>query len=632
MFIHKFTFRVLFVLGAVAVLGPFALADIPEDLKEGEALLQTGQHREIGKGDLSISPYIVPDRQVVLDVNWDRGLVAFKLVYHLASENLEPGEEPPLPDCEYAGMSALPNSGVVLAAWDLKQSTWAQIFTVYAAPRVLSDCNNADADGVLAEAKKWFKSQDLDLALMPEPQLIVKKDTSDTSLSTVAVSTPGGTRSLFIVDRSWTKEDANSSKAQMLGLGELGHAGGINQHSYGSIAHLQNFRNIYSGYRHFLAAMAGGGFTQTLSGWQQGNQVFFLEKHLKTSAMGGIPNEVHFSFSPLLTMEEEAFAPHFPYSSCGLMRGTIGVPETVELTALPYGRGKVLGTLTRGDPVDVVASYAGWALVRVSPEVLESVPEAWVPTRAITAQLGIRKQNVSALSLTFQMDGMEEEVSLEGYDACYPRNFDGGECLQFLSCDYGRFEADFQMPGGESRRVYLDYPDYTSTILLPDPPPPEKAEKQGTHCENNESVYFSCALESQEETGSPRYLSLCGSPNLEAPTASGIPGPYLQYHFGPLRAPELVFPEKRKGSLDEFYFESLSFVRSFGKSVSFFSGGHRYIVQRRVGSGHAGEGESNNFNGVRVWRGSKPVAEFSCKAERQNNLGALKGFLKEEAH
>jgi len=91
MFFHMHAFRVLFVLGAVAVLGPFALADIPEDLKEGEALLQTGQHREIGKGALSISPYIVPDRQVVLDVNWDRGLVAFKLVYHLASENLGPG-------------------------------------------------------------------------------------------------------------------------------------------------------------------------------------------------------------------------------------------------------------------------------------------------------------------------------------------------------------------------------------------------------------------------------------------------------------------------------------------------------------------------------------------------------------
>ena len=70
--------------------------------------------------------------------------------------------------------------------------------------------------------------------------------------------------------------------------------------------------------------------------------------------------------------------------------------------------------------------------------------------------------------------------------------------------------------------------------------------KQTTHCKSGETTYFSCPIGS-----SGKVVSICGGP-LHL-TADGYNQPvWLQYQFGHLGRPELVFPATTKGSVLRF--------------------------------------------------------------------------------
>lgn len=64
-----------------------------------------------------------------------------------------------------------------------------------------------------------------------------------------------------------------------------------------------------------------------------------------------------------------------------------------------------------------------------------------------------------------------------------------------------------------------------------------------THCKSDEIDFFSCSI-----VNSKKVVSLCGNRKEETNEVS-----WLQYRFGVIDHPELIYPTKRDGSLTKFY-------------------------------------------------------------------------------
>lgn len=64
-----------------------------------------------------------------------------------------------------------------------------------------------------------------------------------------------------------------------------------------------------------------------------------------------------------------------------------------------------------------------------------------------------------------------------------------------------------------------------------------------THCKSSEVDFFSCAI-----AGSKKVVSLCGNRDDETKQIS-----WLQYRFGLVGHPEMIYPTSKHGSLDKFF-------------------------------------------------------------------------------
>ena len=91
-----------------------------------------------------------------------------------------------------------------------------------------------------------------------------------------------------------------------------------------------------------------------------------------------------------------------------------------------------------------------------------------------------------------------------------------------------------------------------------------------THCKSDETNFFSCSI-----AGSKKVVSLCGHRKERAYELS-----WLQYRFGVIGRPELIYPAKRDGSLTKFY--SAGGQSNEGRyqqhEIWFRIGVYRYIV------------------------------------------------------
>jgi len=101
-----------------------------------------------------------------------------------------------------------------------------------------------------------------------------------------------------------------------------------------------------------------------------------------------------------------------------------------------------------------------------------------------------------------------------------------------------------------------------------------------THCKSNEVDFFSCAI-----AGSRKVASLCGNRDDETKQAS-----WLQYRFGLVGHPEMIYPTSRHGSLDKFFRNR---VYSRGSSYTqydiwFHVGAYNYSVSASQSEGEAG--------------------------------------------
>ena len=123
-----------------------------------------------------------------------------------------------------------------------------------------------------------------------------------------------------------------------------------------------------------------------------------------------------------------------------------------------------------------------------------------------------------------------------------------------------------------------------------------------TQCMPDETVIFSCPV------AGAKVVSLCLAKRGE-PAGSA-----LAYRFGPLRKPELVFPESTRDSLARFRYAHYMRPRTDRTELSFSNGAPFYtLYDHRNGKG---------IRGVRVTLGSKEV-DVPCKEPATSRLGEL---------
>ncbi|MFT4978544.1 MAG: hypothetical protein ACI8S6_004454 [Myxococcota bacterium] len=145
-------------------------------------------------------------------------------------------------------------------------------------------------------------------------------------------------------------------------------------------------------------------------------------------------------------------------------------------------------------------------------------------------------------------------------------------------------------------------------------PPPDEWPLVGAgegHCAAGESVFFSCS------TNNSKVLSLCGS-------GSGS-GSRVQYRFGPLGNPELVYPPDSRASA--FSVAEESTVRAQATVASVSNGDVTYKVTDSIGGGGGPDAASNNFQGVYVYQNDKLLATVGCTGEPETDWAALQAIV-----
>jgi len=127
------------------------------------------------------------------------------------------------------------------------------------------------------------------------------------------------------------------------------------------------------------------------------------------------------------------------------------------------------------------------------------------------------------------------------------------------------------------------------------------------HCATDEIVLFDCGVDGDKR------LSLCGSDTLAT----------VQYRFGPLGAPELVYPGD--GSRDALSYGNEVWARGAEDSVSFTRGEHTYRLVDASGSGI--DGPANNYQGVKVFQAQEELAFVACTTETTSELTRAESIL-----
>jgi hypothetical protein len=133
------------------------------------AKAQTSVSREFHSHDYERG--IITEDFIVLDINYDEQLVAFKHIFKLREVYGEMGDLYKHPfNCKYIGLEDKPYSAVVLGVYDLKEQKYLKTFTVYKAAYEEKDCSPYSLSvKMLDSAKTFFIKHNLDIAHKPTP-------------------------------------------------------------------------------------------------------------------------------------------------------------------------------------------------------------------------------------------------------------------------------------------------------------------------------------------------------------------------------------------------------------------------------------------------------------------------------
>lgn len=125
--------------------------------------------REFRSHDYEIG--IITEDFIVLDINYDEQLVAFKHVFKLQKIYNMMGEIYLQPcNCKYTGLEDKPYSAVVLGVYDLKEQKYLKTFNVYKAAYEAKDCTPYELSvKMLDSAKTYFIEHNLDITHKPTP-------------------------------------------------------------------------------------------------------------------------------------------------------------------------------------------------------------------------------------------------------------------------------------------------------------------------------------------------------------------------------------------------------------------------------------------------------------------------------
>jgi hypothetical protein len=124
-----------------------------------------------------------------------------------------------------------------------------------------------------------------------------------------------------------------------------------------------------------------------------------------------------------------------------------------------------------------------------------------------------------------------------------------------------------------------------------------------SHCNAQEQTVFSCSL-------GKKMVSVCASKDISSTKG------YLQYRFGPLKVPELLFPASTEAS-DRSIMRSGVYMFSGGGGayLRFINGPYHYIVYTAIGKGWGTK------EGVAVEKDNKLISNIKCKDVPISTLG-----------
>lgn len=123
-----------------------------------------------------------------------------------------------------------------------------------------------------------------------------------------------------------------------------------------------------------------------------------------------------------------------------------------------------------------------------------------------------------------------------------------------------------------------------------------------SHCTHQEIIVFNCSI-------GKKVVSICASQNFSAQT------PYLQYRFGPINSPELIFPSKKIMSHSKITGNILTFSGGGGAYLRFTRDHYRYVIYTAIGRGW---GEKA---GVTVEKNGQRQANLICRDQPISVLG-----------
>lgn len=133
-----------------------------------------------------------------------------------------------------------------------------------------------------------------------------------------------------------------------------------------------------------------------------------------------------------------------------------------------------------------------------------------------------------------------------------------------------------------------------------------------THCKPTEVVYFSCELKD-----SKKVVSLCGD---DTGLAVGPEPSWLQYRFGEVGHPELIYPLQKKGSLGQFrgvWHHHAMDQHSTAEFMSFKSGLFVYTIAS-IDKGD--RNDESSFFGVWVEKGKETIRKSACSSRPEGRF------------
>ena len=135
---------------------------------------------------------------------------------------------------------------------------------------------------------------------------------------------------------------------------------------------------------------------------------------------------------------------------------------------------------------------------------------------------------------------------------------------------------------------------------------------------------FSCAISGQE-----KVVSRCGG----ADNANDVT--WVQYRFGAIDRPEMIYPKQKVGSRDKFFAHFENHPEGGFREIWFKVNGYRYLVA----SDYSVESGDKFDNHVVVYKDWQPISTFTCAETTADDLYSLKdrildanddGFYKEK--